>query len=110
MQDQIASKYLNIDRTITSSRQASARSDARLKHFPPIRNERSAASNSFNRIRKGHSNSVELRHQATRAPKIWMLFSLLIHALPCALLGGARPGGQNFGTTNPPLNDIVAQA
>ena len=76
MQDQIDKIFEQFDRTGSSIRQASARSDARPQAFPPSRQRRSPASNLCIGSGRVSSNSVDWAPRATRLPRFGMRFSL----------------------------------
>ena len=90
MPDQIVKIFEQFDRTGSSIRQVSARSDARPQAFPPSRNDdrrhRTHASDPEGSV----SNSVDWAPRATRLPRFGMRFSLRdSKQLPGACL--ARP-------------------
>jgi hypothetical protein len=70
MQDQIVKIFEQFDRTGSSIRQVSARSDARPQAFPPSRNDNRRIE-LMHRIRKGQFKLGRLGAKGNTAPKIW---------------------------------------
>jgi transposase-like protein len=70
MQDQIVKIFEQFDRTGSSIRQVSARSDARLKHFRQAATT-IAGIELMHRIRKGQFKLGRLGAKGNTAPKIW---------------------------------------
>ena len=103
MQDQIVKIFEQFDRTGSSIRQASARSDARPQAFSAKPQRRSPAPNLCIGSGRVSSNSVDWAPRATRLPRFGMRFSLRDPTqLPAACF--ARP--QNVCTTTPQWTSV----